>query len=98
MNLRRFKKLLAACRLFLLAPQRTFPQKLDFFHFSTSLIYLCAPFFAKLLMFWGFLFAVFTKDYPARSAVQVAKLPLNAKVEIEVVAAVGTVKTICCKH
>ncbi|ENN71586.1 rutC family protein UK114 [Dendroctonus ponderosae] len=40
----------------------------------------------------------FTKDYPARSAVQVAKLPLNARVEIEVVAAVGTVKTVCCKH
>ncbi|KAL1501718.1 hypothetical protein ABEB36_006998 [Hypothenemus hampei] len=40
----------------------------------------------------------FVKDYPARSAVQVAKLPLNARIEIEVVAAVGTLKTICCKH
>ncbi|XP_050299917.1 rutC family protein UK114 [Anthonomus grandis grandis] len=40
----------------------------------------------------------FTKDFPARSAVQVAKLPLNARVEIEVVAAVGTLKTVCCKH
>ena len=30
----------------------------------------------------------FTKDFPARSAVQVAALPLGAQVEIEVVAEV----------
>ncbi|KAJ3645020.1 hypothetical protein Zmor_022713 [Zophobas morio] len=33
----------------------------------------------------------FKSNFPARSAVQVAKLPLNANVEIEVVAAVGDV-------
>ncbi|KAF7282709.1 reactive intermediate imine deaminase A homolog UK114 [Rhynchophorus ferrugineus] len=38
----------------------------------------------------------FTRDYPARSAFQVGKLPLNARVEIEAVAAVGNIKTICC--
>ncbi|XP_060520357.1 rutC family protein UK114 [Cylas formicarius] len=38
----------------------------------------------------------FTKDFPARSAFQVGKLPLNARVEIEVVAGTGNVKTICC--
>ncbi|KAJ8930061.1 hypothetical protein NQ314_017184 [Rhamnusium bicolor] len=38
----------------------------------------------------------FTKDFPARSAFQVGKLPLNARVEIEVIAATGAVKTICC--
>ncbi|XP_049819478.1 rutC family protein UK114 isoform X2 [Aethina tumida] len=38
----------------------------------------------------------FKKDFPARSAFQVGKLPMNARVEIEVVAAVGNVKVICC--
>nr|CAI5831977.1 unnamed protein product [Callosobruchus analis] len=38
----------------------------------------------------------FTKDFPARSAFQVAKLPMNARVEIEAIAATGNVKTICC--
>ncbi|XP_037040890.1 rutC family protein UK114-like isoform X1 [Bradysia coprophila] len=37
---------------------------------------------------------VFTKDFPARSCVQVAKLPMNAKVEIEVVALTGEVETV----
>jgi len=37
---------------------------------------------------------VFTKDFPARSCVQVAKLPMNAKVEIEVIALTGDVETI----
>ncbi|KAJ6638199.1 RutC family protein [Pseudolycoriella hygida] len=37
---------------------------------------------------------VFPKNYPARTCVQVAKLPLNAKVEIEVVALTGDVETI----
>ncbi|KAJ8974840.1 hypothetical protein NQ317_006179 [Molorchus minor] len=32
---------------------------------------------------------IFAKDFPARSAFQVAKLPLNAKVEIEAIAATG---------
>nr|XP_023021542.1 rutC family protein UK114 isoform X4 [Leptinotarsa decemlineata] len=36
----------------------------------------------------------FTKDFPARSAFQVGKLPFNARVEIEVIAATGDVKTI----
>ncbi|XP_018567161.1 rutC family protein UK114-like [Anoplophora glabripennis] len=38
----------------------------------------------------------FIKDFPARSAFQVAKLPMNARVEIEVIAATGQVKTVCC--
>ncbi|CAH1992146.1 unnamed protein product [Acanthoscelides obtectus] len=38
----------------------------------------------------------FTKDFPARSAFQVSKLPMNARVEIEAVAATGNMKTICC--
>jgi len=97
MNLRPFKKLLAPCRLFFTGPSTHFPSKIRLFPLF-KFINLSLRFFTLLLMFWGFLFAVFTKDYPARSAVQVAKLPLNAKVEIEVVAAVGTVKTICCKH
>ena len=37
------------------------------------------------------LFSVFRSNFPARSAFQVAKLPLNANVEIEVIAAVGDV-------
>lgn len=41
-----------------------------------------------------FSFTVFTKDFPARSCVQVAKLPLNAKVEIEVIALTGNVETV----
>ncbi|XP_037040894.1 rutC family protein UK114-like isoform X2 [Bradysia coprophila] len=32
---------------------------------------------------------VFTTNFPARSCVQMAKLPMNAKVEIEVIALVG---------
>lgn len=43
---------------------------------------------------WLPLFTVFTKDFPARSCVQVAKLPMNAKVEIEVVALTGDVQTV----
>ncbi|CAH1115395.1 unnamed protein product [Psylliodes chrysocephalus] len=35
----------------------------------------------------------FTKNPPARTAFQVGMLPLNASVEIEVIAAVGDVKT-----
>lgn len=34
-----------------------------------------------------------TKDHPARSAYQVGKLPVGAKVEIEVVALCGNVET-----
>lgn len=41
-----------------------------------------------------FYFTVFTKDFPARSCVQVAKLPMNAKVEIEVIALTGDVETV----
>lgn len=36
---------------------------------------------------------VFRKDFPARSTFQVGKLPLNAKVEIEIIAGVGNVQT-----
>jgi len=32
----------------------------------------------------------FPKDYPARSTVQVAALPKNGAVEIEVIASIGT--------
>ncbi|XP_066257659.1 rutC family protein UK114 [Euwallacea similis] len=39
----------------------------------------------------------FRNAYPARSAIQVAKLPMDARVEIEVVAAVGEVKTVEAK-
>ncbi|KAJ8966008.1 hypothetical protein NQ314_003786 [Rhamnusium bicolor] len=39
----------------------------------------------------------FTKDFPARSTYQVGKLPANANVEIEVIAAVGNVKTVLSK-
>ncbi|CAF4797075.1 unnamed protein product, partial [Rotaria sp. Silwood1] len=35
---------------------------------------------------------VFPERYPARSAVQVAGLPLNAKVEIEAVAIMGDIE------
>ncbi|KAJ8950615.1 hypothetical protein NQ318_010814 [Aromia moschata] len=38
----------------------------------------------------------FTRDFPARSAFQVAKLPMNARLEIEAIAGTGTVKTVCC--
>lgn len=41
-----------------------------------------------------FFFTVFTSNFPARSCVQVAKLPMNAKVEIEVVALTGDVETV----
>lgn len=37
---------------------------------------------------------VFTKDFPARSSVQIAKLPLNAAVEIEAIALTGDVKLV----
>ncbi|XP_037041232.1 rutC family protein UK114-like isoform X2 [Bradysia coprophila] len=37
---------------------------------------------------------VFSKDFPARTCVQVAKLPVNAKVEIEAVALIGDVETV----
>lgn len=37
---------------------------------------------------------VFTKDFPARSCVQIAKIGLDAKVELEVVALTGNVKTL----
>uniref|UniRef100_A0A6M2DGE7 Putative translation initiation inhibitor n=1 Tax=Xenopsylla cheopis TaxID=163159 RepID=A0A6M2DGE7_XENCH len=37
---------------------------------------------------------VFTHDHPARSSFQVGALPLNARVEIEVVAVSGDVRTI----
>lgn len=36
----------------------------------------------------------FTHDFPARTAYQVGNLPLNAKVEIEVIALTGNVKCI----
>ncbi|KAH8293192.1 hypothetical protein KR044_011295 [Drosophila immigrans] len=37
---------------------------------------------------------VFNKDFPARSCVQVAKLPMDALVEIECIALTGTVYTV----
>uniref|UniRef100_A0A0K8TPQ5 Putative ribonuclease uk114-like protein n=1 Tax=Tabanus bromius TaxID=304241 RepID=A0A0K8TPQ5_TABBR len=37
---------------------------------------------------------VFTHDFPARSCVQVARLPMDALVEIECVALTGDVKTV----
>lgn len=37
---------------------------------------------------------VFSKDFPARSCVQVAKLPMDALVEIECIAVTGTVHTV----
>lgn len=37
---------------------------------------------------------VFTKDFPARCAYQVAALPLGAQVEIEVIAISGAVTTV----
>ncbi|XP_012259999.2 rutC family protein UK114 isoform X2 [Athalia rosae] len=37
----------------------------------------------------------FAKDYPARSAFQVGKLPLGALVEIEAIALTGNVETVC---
>ncbi|XP_034098261.1 rutC family protein UK114 [Drosophila nasuta] len=37
---------------------------------------------------------VFSKDFPARSCVQVAKLPMDALVEIECIALTGTVYTV----
>ncbi|CAH1155620.1 unnamed protein product [Phaedon cochleariae] len=40
----------------------------------------------------------FKKDFPARSTYQVGKLPLNAAVEIEVIAAIGDVKTVTSKY
>lgn len=39
------------------------------------------------------LYLVFDHDFPARSCVQVAKLPMNANVEIECIAITGDVKT-----
>ncbi|KAG5887849.1 hypothetical protein JTB14_005615 [Gonioctena quinquepunctata] len=39
----------------------------------------------------------FKRDFPARSTFQVGKLPINAAVEIEVIAAVGDVKTVHSK-
>ncbi|KAJ8922105.1 hypothetical protein NQ315_004037 [Exocentrus adspersus] len=38
----------------------------------------------------------FVKDFPARSAFQVAKLPLNARIEIEVIAATGQFLILLC--
>ncbi|GLH13783.1 Ribonuclease UK114 [Gryllus bimaculatus] len=37
---------------------------------------------------------VFKEPFPARSAFQVGKLPLDAKVEIEAIAVVGTIKNV----
>lgn len=37
--------------------------------------------------------AVFTSNFPARTCIQVAKLPLNGRVEIEAIALVGDVVT-----
>lgn len=38
-------------------------------------------------------FLAFKNNHPARSTIQVAKLPLNAKFEIEAIAIVGDVTT-----
>lgn len=40
----------------------------------------------------NYFITVFSKNFPARSTVQVAKLPLNAAVEIEAIALVGEVE------
>jgi len=37
--------------------------------------------------------SVFNKDFPARSCFQVAKLPMDALVEIECIALTGSVET-----
>lgn len=41
-----------------------------------------------------FFIAVFTTNPPARTCIQVAKLPLGGAVEIDAIAIVGTVKNI----
>lgn len=41
-----------------------------------------------------YLFLAFSKDFPARSCFQVARLPMDALVEIECIAMTGDVKTI----
>lgn len=45
-------------------------------------------------MLLQYLCIVFNKDYPARSCFQVAKLPMDALVEIECIAMTGEVKTV----
>lgn len=44
--------------------------------------------------FQHFFSSVFAKDFPARSCLQMAKLPANAQVEIEVIALTGDVQTV----
>ncbi|KAG5891010.1 hypothetical protein JTB14_022589 [Gonioctena quinquepunctata] len=39
----------------------------------------------------------FTEYFPARTTFVAAKLPLNARIEIEAIGAIGTVKTVCCR-
>lgn len=39
-------------------------------------------------------FSVFTSNYPARTCIQAARLPMNALVEIEAIALTGDVKTV----
>lgn len=46
------------------------------------------------LYIFYFLHKAFTSDFPARSFLQVAKLPLDACVEIEAIAVTGDVKTV----
>lgn len=45
-------------------------------------------------MFLSLSSIVFNKDFPARSCFQVARLPMDAMVEIECIAMTGDVKTV----
>lgn len=48
----------------------------------------------RIIHFFFLKISVFTRNFPARSCVQVAKLPLNALVEIEAIACLGEVNKI----
>lgn len=64
---------------------------MTFLGLGTNLI-LKKTFLEKQMKIIFLFFLVFTKDFPARCTVQVAKIGLDARVEIEVVAVTGDVK------
>lgn len=69
-------------------------------HFSqVNEVYREGDIFDILLCFdiVSFCIPVFKKDFPARSCFQVAKLPMNALIEIECIALNGKVKTTSSK-
>lgn len=78
----------------MILPPSTKPTKMvremEFFLYMKNLI-LSIEFQLFQLFFSFMAFKAFVANFPARTCIQVAKLPLNALVEIDAIAAVGEV-------